>query len=145
MFKFVRDRRTGSHQRHLSAQHIEKLRKFIQARFANKFPNARHAWIAFDFVGSGAVCTSINHTALYKLHNRSAVMYVIIVYIHRAKLEKLKFDTMLANAFLTKKDRAWRVQPNENGNDCHDQTEQRQEKQGECNIHYTFVTQIIGF
>src|SRR5262245_21636055 len=37
--------RPGSNQRHGAAQDVEKLRQFVEARFAKKSPNAGHAGI----------------------------------------------------------------------------------------------------
>jgi hypothetical protein len=80
-----------AHERHVSHQHIEKLRHFIDARATQETPDPGDAWIIAAGLGNVPVLQPL--------------------IIHRAELEAVETAIVEAFARLPEQDRPGRMQP----------------------------------
>src|SRR5690348_10411012 len=91
----IRDGWTRADQAHLPPQHIDKLGQFVDAQLTDDASNPGYAGVIRQFVKrTHSADITVQHIAIHIPLHRFAVDRIIVVDIHRTKLEHIKFDAI---------------------------------------------------
>src|SRR5207302_1036617 len=116
-FDFVRDGRAWADDAHVATQDVEELRQFIEAGSAQDMPQARHSPIRAQLVRRPLTVSLIRiWLAFNVLSLKFAMLRIIDAGVHRAKLEEQKNAAIHSHTLLLIKNRATRIQLNEQSN-----------------------------
>ncbi len=139
-FNFIRHRRTRSDQRHFSAQHVDKLRQFVEAGAPQEIADLGDAGIVGKFEHSlgNAVGRILCGLASNQLANVFLVLAGIVVDVHGTEFEKGKRRSVFADALLPEQNRSARRQLDGGGNQEENRREQRQQDQAARHVHHSF-------
>src|SRR4051794_285921 len=105
---FIRNGRPGANERHVPAQNIEKLRKLIEAGFANETANRGDTGIVGDLEDLHAPWGILLFGfAGNKILDVLLVSGGVVVHVHRTKLQKREGLAELSNTFLPEQNRTF--------------------------------------